>query len=108
VIISPQEPSTLVATEAAVRRAQIPVVVGDVSAAGNYDGYVLSDNYHGGELAAQFVEKALAGRQGVQKVGVISINSTTLVRVPCTNGFTQTLAKNPNVKVVADISGHQT
>lgn len=107
-IISPQEPSALVATEAAARRARIPVIVGDVGAAGNYDGFVLSDNYHGGELAAQFVEKALAGRQGVQEVGVISLNPTTSVNGPRTDGFTQTLAKNPNIKVVADISGHQT
>jgi len=107
-IISPQEPSALVATEAAARRAGIPVVVGDVGAAGNYDGFVLSDNYHGGELAAQFIEKALADRAGVQEIGVISLNPTTSVNGPRTDGFTQTLAKNPKMKVVADISGHQT
>ncbi len=107
-VISPQEPSALVATEAAAHRARIPVIVGDVGAAGNYDGFVLSDNYHGGELAAQFVEKALGGRTGVQEVGVISLNPTTSVNGPRTDGFTQTLAKNPNIKVVADISGHQT
>lgn len=107
-VISPQEPSALVATEAAAHRAGIPVIVGDVGAAGNYDGFVLSDNYHGGELAAQFVEKALAGHQGVQEIGVISLNPTTSVNGPRTDGFTQTLAKNPNMKVVANISGHQT
>jgi len=107
-IISPQEPSALVATEAAAHRAGIPVIVGDVGAAGNYDGFVLSDNYHGGELAAEFVEKALAGRKGVQGVGVISLNPTTSVNGPRTDGFTQTLAKNPDMKVVANISGHQT
>jgi ribose transport system substrate-binding protein len=107
-IISPQEPSALVATEAAAHRAHIPVIVGDVGAAGNYDGFVLSDNYHGGELAAQFIEKALTGRSGVQEVGVISLNPTTSVNGPRTDGFTQTIAKNPSFKVVADISGHQT
>ena len=107
-IISPQEPSALVATEAAAHRAHIPVIVGDVGAAGDYDGFVLSDNYHGGELAAQFVEKALAGHSNVQEVGVISLNPTTSVNGPRTDGFTQTLAKNPKFKVVADISGHQT
>lgn len=107
-VISPQEPSALVATEAAAHRARIPVIVGDVGAAGNYDGFVLSDNYHGGQLAAQFVEKALVGRTGVQEIGVISLNPTTSVNGPRTDGFIQTLAKNPNMKVVADISGHQT
>ena len=107
-IISPHEPSALVATEAAAHRAKIPVIVGDVGAAGDYDGFVLSDNSHGGELAAQFVEKALAGRKGVQEVAVVSLNPTTSVNGPRTDGFTQTVAKNPNLKVVANISGHQT
>jgi ribose transport system substrate-binding protein len=107
-IISPHEPSALVATEAAAHRAKIPVIVGDVGAAGDYDGFVLSDNYHGGELAAQFVEKALADRAGVQEVAVIGLNPTTSVNGPRTDGFTQTVAKNANIKVVANISGHQT
>ncbi|MGH7120229.1 MAG: substrate-binding domain-containing protein, partial [Acetobacteraceae bacterium] len=107
-IISPQEPSALVVTEAAAHRAHIPVIVGDVGAAGDYDGFVLSDNYHGGQLAAQFVEKALAGRKGVQEVGIISLKPTTTVNGPRTAGFTQTVAKDPNLKVVADISGQQT
>jgi len=107
-VISPQEPSALVATIAAAHKEKIPVIVGDVGAAGDYDGFVLSDNYHGGALAAEFVAKALAGRPGVQEVAIISLNPTTSVNHPRTNGFTETLAKNPNVKVVADISGHQT
>jgi ribose transport system substrate-binding protein len=107
-IISPHEPSALVATEAAAHRAKIPVIVGDVGAAGDYDGFVLSDNYHGGELAAQFIEKALANRAGVQGVAVIGLNPTTSVNGPRTDGFTQTVAKNANIKVVSNISGHQT
>src|SRR5579875_756501 len=67
-IISPQEPSALVATEAAAHRAKIPVIVGDVGAAGDYDGFVLSDNYHGGQLGAEFAIQALKGRPGVQEV----------------------------------------
>jgi len=107
-IISPQEPSALAPTIAAAHRAKIPVIVGDVGAAGDYDGFVLSDNYHGGELAAQFVEKALGGREAVQQVGVISVNPTSPVNVPRTDGFTQTLSKYAEFKVVANISGHQT
>ena len=107
-IISPHEPTALVATEAAAHRAKIPVIVGDVGAAGDYDGFVLSDNYHGGELAAQFIEKTLADRAGAQEVAIIGLNPTTSVNGPRTDGFTQTVAKNANIKVVANISGHQT
>jgi ribose transport system substrate-binding protein len=107
-IISPQEPSALVSTETAAHAAKIPVVVGDIGAAGNYDGFVLSDNYTGGKLAAGFVAKALAAKSGVQQVAVISLLPTTSVNGPRTNGFTHTLAENPKIKVVADISGKQT
>lgn len=107
-IISPHEPTALIATETAAHRARIPVIVGDVGAAGDYDGFVLSDNYHGGELAAQFIEKSLEGKEGVQEVALISLNPTTSVNKPRSEGFTQTVAKNPKIKVVADISGHQT
>lgn len=107
-IISPHEPTALVATEAAAHRAKIPVIVGDVGAAGDYDGFVLSDNYHGGELAAQFIEKALAGKEGVQEVALIALNPTTSVNGPRSDGFTETVSKDPKIKVVANISGHQT
>jgi ribose transport system substrate-binding protein len=107
-IISPQEPSALVATERAAHNAQIPVIVGDVGAAGDYDAFVLSDNFHGGELAAQFIQKALAGRTGVQEVGIVALNPTTSVNGPRSDGFTKTVASDSNIKVVANISGHQT
>ena len=107
-IVSPQEPSALVATEAAAHNAKIPVVVGDVGAAGSYDAFILSDNYHGGQLAAQFVEKRLVGKSGVQQVAVISLLPTTSVNGPRTNGFTQTIAQDSHLKVVANISGKQT
>jgi ribose transport system substrate-binding protein len=107
-IISPHEPSALAATIAAAHREKIPVIVGDVGASGDYDGFVLSDNYKGGVLAAEFIQKALAGKEGLQEVGIISLNPTTSVNVPRTKGFTDTMAKNANIKIVADISGHQT
>ena len=107
-IISPQEPSALAATIKAAHGENIPVIVGDVGAAGDCDGFVLSDNFKGGELAAQFVEKTLGGRDGVSEVGVIALNPTTSVDTPRSDGFTKTVANNPKIKVVANISGHQT
>ena len=38
-IISPQEPSALAATIKAAHGEKIPVIVGDVGAAGDYDGF---------------------------------------------------------------------
>jgi ribose transport system substrate-binding protein len=107
-IVSPHEPKALAATIAAAHKEKIPVVVGDVGADGDYDGFVLSDNYQGGVLAAQFIEKRLADKAGVQEVAVIALNPTTSVNAPRSDGFTKTVAKNSNIKVVANISGGQT
>jgi ribose transport system substrate-binding protein len=107
-IISPQEPSALAATIKAAHGEKIPVIVGDVGAAGDYDGFVLSDNFKGGALAAEFVEKTLGGRDGVSEVGIVALNPTTSVNTPRSDGFTKTVAGDPKIKVVANISGHQT
>jgi ribose transport system substrate-binding protein len=107
-IISPHEPSALPATIAAAHGEKIPVIVGDVGATGEHDGFVLSDNYQGGVLAAEFIQKALASKSGVQEVALIALNPTTSVNKPRSDGFTDTVAKNSNIKVVANISGQQT
>src|ERR1700681_2284141 len=67
-VVSPHEPSALSATIAAAHKGSIPVVVGDVGAAGDYDAFVLSDNYQGGVLAAQFIKKGLAAKPALQEV----------------------------------------
>ena len=107
-IISPHEPSALPATITAAHNEKIPVIVGDVGASGDHDGFVLSDNYQGGVLAAEFIIKALASKPGKQEVAAIALNPTTSVNKPRSDGFTETIAKNPNFKVVANISGLQT
>jgi ribose transport system substrate-binding protein len=107
-IISPEEPSALVATETAAHNAKIPVIVGDIGTAGDYDAFILSDNTRGGQLAAQFVGQQLASKSGVQQVAVISLLPTTSVNGPRTDGFTQTIAQNKHLQVVANISGKQT
>jgi ribose transport system substrate-binding protein len=107
-IISPHEPSALPATITAAHNENIPVIVGDVGAAGAYDGFVLSDNYQGGVLAAEFIIKTLGSQPGVHEVAAIALNATTSVNKPRSDGFTDTIAKNPNFKVVANISGLQT
>jgi ribose transport system substrate-binding protein len=107
-IVSPQDPSALPATITAAHNAKIPVIVGDVGATGAYDAYIDSNNYNGGVLAAQFISKALAKKPGVQEVAVIELLPTTSVNKPRTDGFTQTIAKDKHIKVVAKPSGQQT
>src|SRR5260370_13379053 len=89
-IVSPHEPSALSATIAAAHKGNIPVVVGDVGATGDYDAFVLSDNYQGGVLAAQFIEKQLADKSAVQEVALIALNPTTSVHRQRSDASTDT------------------
>lgn len=104
-IVSPIQPSALPATITAAHTAKIPVIIGDVGATGDYDAYVLSDNYNGGVLAAQYMEKAFAGKPGVHEVGIISLLPDVAVGVDREKGFTDTLAKDPSFKVVSTLVG---
>ena len=101
-IVSPHEPKALAATIAAAHKERIPVVVGDVGADGDYDGFVLSDNYQGGVLAAQFIEKRLADKAGVQEVAVIALNPTTSVNAPRSDGFTRSSGSGASTAIDGD------
>jgi ribose transport system substrate-binding protein len=107
-IISPNDPTALPATITAAHNAHIPVVVGDIGGDGDYDAYIDSNNYEGGVLAAQYIEKQLAKKAGVQQVAVIELLPTTSVNTPRTQGFTKTIASDKHIKVVAEPSGQQT
>ena len=59
-VVSPVQPAALPAIIDAAHEAKIPVIIGDVGAEGDYDAFVLSANYDGGVLAAQYMVEQLA------------------------------------------------
>jgi ribose transport system substrate-binding protein len=107
-IVSPIQPPALPATITAAHNAKIPVIIGDVGAAGDYDAYISSDNASGGELAADYVIDALAGSAGPHKVGVIGLPSGSAVGDARVSGFTDKLAGNPAFEVAATLDGEGT
>ncbi len=107
-IISPVQPPALPATVAAAHTAKIPVIVADIGAQGDYDAFILSDNRHGGELAANYVVDSLGKQPGPHQVGVIELHSGSAVGDDRVNGFKDTLAKNKDFTVVSSISGNDT
>lgn len=107
-IITPVQPSALPATIDAAHAAQIPVVIGDIGTAGDYDAYVLSNNFNGGEQAAQFLIDQAGTSTEPKKVGVIELHAGSVVGEERVEGFKTALAKDDRFTVVASLSGEDT
>ncbi|WP_104129565.1 substrate-binding domain-containing protein [Cryobacterium sp. N21] len=107
-IITPVQPSALPATIDAAHAAQIPVVIGDIGTAGDYDTYVLSNNYNGGEQAAQYLIDQAGSSTDTKKVGVIELHAGSVVGEERVQGFKDALSKDSRFDVVASLSGNDT
>ncbi|WP_206475788.1 substrate-binding domain-containing protein [Microbacterium sp. KRD172] len=107
-IITPVQPSALPATIDAAHDARIPVVIADIGTAGDYDAYILSNNYNGGELAAQYVIDQAGDSTDAKKVGVIELHAGSVVGEERVNGFKEAIAKDDRFEVVASLDGSDT
>ena len=108
-IISPTEVAATPAIIDAAHAEKIPVVIGDVGAQGNYDVFVLSDNYQGGVLAAQFIMNQLKDRQGTKEVAMIILPAGAgPVGERRAQGFKDEIAKDTNFKIVGEVVGDYT
>lgn len=105
-IVSPVQPAALPATINAAHAQKIPVVIGDVGAEGEYDAFVLSDNFNGGVQAAKYVVQQLKDKPGVKQVGVITLHPGSAVGVDRVNGFASELKKHAGFKLVAKLNGN--
>lgn len=102
-IVSPIQPDALPATVDAAHEAKIPVIIGDVGAAGDYDAYILSDNADGGTQAAEYFKTAF-GDEEVQ-VGVLELQAGIVVGEDRVNGFLDGIADSPNIQVASQLVG---
>jgi len=107
-INSPIEPAALPAVIEKAHQAKIPVVIGDVGVAGNYDAFVLSNNEEGGKLAAQYMVDHLKDKSGTKEVLVIEVHPGAAVGVPRTKGFVDEIKKHSDYKIVASLNGNDT
>lgn len=103
-IVSPVEPAALPGTIRAAHRAHIPIVIGDVGAAGQYDAFIQSDNRGGGALAADYMAKKLGS--GQVNIAVITLHPGSTVGTDRVAGFTDELKKYPNIHVVSELNGN--
>ena len=107
-IITPVQPDALPATIDAAHEAKIPVVIGDIGFAGDYDAYIESNNVDGGAVAAQYVIDQLAGEPGPHKVGVVELHAGSVVGEKRVAEFISTIEATEGFEIVSSLDGNDT
>jgi ribose transport system substrate-binding protein len=107
-VVSPVQPPALPAVIEKAHQARIPVIIGDVGVAGDYDAFVLSANEEGGRLAAQYMVKSLQSKPGTKEVLVIELHPGSAVGNVRVKGFVEEIKKSADFKVVASLNGNDT
>ncbi len=107
-VVSPVQPAALPASIDAAHEAQIPVIIGDVGAEGNYDAFILSDNYAGGQVAAQYMVDTLGSVEGQKEVLMILLHPGSAVGEVRAAGFRDEMAKHEDFTIVAELNGNDT
>lgn len=107
-VVSPVQPPSLPAVIDAGHSAKIPVIIGDVGVAGNYDAFVLSDNLGGGKLAAQYMIDHFKSMSGTKEVLVIALHPGSAVGDVRVKGFVDAIQQDSSFKVVATLNGNDT
>ena len=107
-IITPVQPSALPATIDAAHEARIPVVIGDIGTAGDYDAYIQSNNANGGALAAEYVIEQLGDVPGPHKVGVIELHAGSVVGEERVAEFVRIIGEHENFEIVSSLDGNDT
>ncbi len=106
-VVSPVQPSALPAVVDAAHEAKVPVIIGDVGAEGDYDAFILSDNYQGGVMAAQYMAEALADVEGPKEVLMILLHPGSAVGEVRAAGFRdEMVANHPDFTIVAELDGN--
>jgi ribose transport system substrate-binding protein len=107
-VVSPVQPAALPATVDAAHEASIPVIIGDVGATGDYDAFVLSDNYEGGALAARYMVEQLSDVEGTKDILVILLHPGSAVGEVRAAGFRDEMANHEDFNIVAELDGNDT
>lgn len=107
-IITPVQPDALPATIDAAHEAKIPVVIGDIGFAGDYDAYIESNNVEGGAVAAQYVIDQLADEPGPHKVGVVELHAGSVVGEKRVAEFVSTIEATDGFEIVSSLDGNDT
>lgn len=106
-IISPVRPDALGPIVAAAKEKGVPVIVDDIGGGGTpYDAIVISDNYGGGVLAAEYMDEQIKAN-GSKSDKVVSISCPPdAVYAARRNEAFETTITGLGYQVVTDLSGN--
>jgi len=107
-IVSPVQPPALLAVIDAAHKASIPVIIGDVGVAGDYDVFVLSANYDGGKMAAEYMVEQIGSKPETKEVLLITLHPGSAVGEIRAAGFRDEMKNHPDFKIVAELNGNDT
>ena len=105
-IISPFKPDALGPIVDAAKAKGIPVVVDDIGGGGtDYDVIVISNNYEGGVIAAEQMDKLISAAGKPKKVASITCEASAVYAARRNQGF-EAKIKELGYEVVATLSGN--
>jgi ABC-type sugar transport system substrate-binding protein len=89
IVISPTDSSTAPSVLALAKQAGIPVVIGDIGTnSGDYESFIISDNYEGAHGVGQALAAALKAKDWLGgKVGIVAISQARKNGQARTKGF---------------------
>jgi ribose transport system substrate-binding protein len=102
IIVAPVDSKGVGAVIKKANDAHIPVFTADIAAQeGDVVSHIASDNVSGGRLAGEYLAKLMGGKGTVAIINQPAITSV-LDRV---QGFRESIAKYPDIVIVADVNG---
>ena len=79
IIVSPVSPEVLPPLIDSAHEKGIPVIINDIGGGGSdYDAIVVSDNWQGGILAAEYTADYLQGHEGSREVAIITVEPSAV------------------------------
>lgn len=106
IIVSPVSPGVLPPLVDSAKEQRIPVIVNDIGGGdSDYDAIVISDNWQGGQLAADYTTQSLRGREGSRKVAIITVEPSAVYAARRGDSYRQTI-ETAGYQVVAEISAY--
>jgi ribose transport system substrate-binding protein len=105
-IISPFKPDALGPIVDAAKAKGIPVVINDIGGGGtDYDVIVISDNYNGGVMAAEYMDELVTAKGSAKKVASITCEPSAVYAARRNQGF-EAKIQELGYEVVATLSGN--
>lgn len=106
IIVSPISPEVLQPLVASAHENNIPVIINDIGGAdSDYDAIVISNNWQGGVLAAEYTAEYLTNRKGSREVAILKVEPSAVYATRRGDAYRQTI-EAAGYQVVSELSAY--